>query len=258
MLVLAHRGCPSPRRPENSVAAMTAALAGPADGVEVDVRLSADGVLVCSHDRDLIRLSGQPLCVSCSTSAELRRVALAGGHRMATLDEVLAAVGGFRGARVVVEAKPVPSADAALRTAQSLCRALDRAGSGIDVTVSSFDPTLLGVIRSTLHRRGATAAVRSALLGRPADCAETLLRRTVDAGHDELHPHLSSLVRAAHTVGVAHSLGASVTCWTVNRRSHVRRLAHLGVDAVISDRPAAARATLAGTRTLAQRSFAGL
>jgi len=258
VLVIAHRGFVTAHRPENTVAAVTAALTGPADGVEVDVRLSADGVLVCSHDPDLIRLSGQPLCISCSTSAELRGVALAGGERMATLDEVLEAVAGRRGARVVVEAKPVPNGDAALRTAHSLCRALDRAGGGIDVTVSSFDPTLLGVIRATLHRRGATAAVRTALLGRPVDCPETLLRRTLDAGHDELHPHISSLVRSAHIVGVAHSLGASVTCWTVNRRCDVRRLAHLGVDAVISDRPAAARATLAGTRTLAKRSFVGL
>src|SRR5688572_12125022 len=48
--VLGHRGASAPGSPENSVAAVTEALLLGADGVEVDVWLTADGTLVCAHD----------------------------------------------------------------------------------------------------------------------------------------------------------------------------------------------------------------
>jgi len=240
VLVLAHRGSPSPRRPENTVAAVRAALDGGAHGVEIDVRQTLDGVLVCSHDADLIRLAGHPMAVADSIAAELRAVALAGGHRLATLDEVLATARG----RLVIEVKPVTGTTSALRTAMALCIALEAAPPGPAITVSSFDFELLGTIRFGLRHAG-LSYVRTALLGSPAMSTGTLLRHTLDGRHDEMHPHLSDLLRAPHLVGAAHTLGTSITCWTVNRRRDVCRLAQLGVDAVISDRPAAARAAAA-------------
>jgi glycerophosphoryl diester phosphodiesterase len=243
VLVLAHRGCPNTRRPENTVASVVAAAGGPADGVEVDARLTADGVLVCSHDPDLARLSGRNLAIASSTAEEIRRVALAGGHRTATLDEVLAAAVG----RLVIEVKPAANAAAALRTAMALQACLDGGPPGPGITVSSFDRMLLATIRAALDRSGRTY-VRTGLLGRPEAGTKALLRRTLDDGHDEMHPHVDSLLAAPHLVAVGHSLGASVTCWTVNRRRHLRRLAQLGVDAVITDQPAAARTALAGAR----------
>ena len=64
MIVLAHRGLPGADRPENTVAAVTAAFDAGADGVEVDLRLTADGVLAVSHDPDLTRLTGLPAPVA--------------------------------------------------------------------------------------------------------------------------------------------------------------------------------------------------
>jgi glycerophosphoryl diester phosphodiesterase len=251
VLVIAHRGCPNIRRPENTVASVVAAADGPADGVEVDARLSGDGVLVCSHDADLARLSGRALPIASSTAVEIRRVALAGGHRTATLDEVLAASIG----RLVIEVKPVANAAAALRTATALQACLDGAVPRPGITVSSVDPMLLATIRGALERSGRTY-VRTGLLGRPAAGADALLRRTLDDGHDEMHPHVGSLLAAPHLVAVGHSLGAAVTCWTVNRRRDLRRLAQLGVDAVITDRPVAAHTTLAARRLLAPGTIA--
>lgn len=233
MLLLAHRGCPAVDRPENTVAAVVAARQSAIDGVEVDVRLTADRILVCSHDAGLLRLAGSPLLIGHSTVDEIRQVALAGGHRTATLDENLAAARG----RLVIEAKPVCDEAIARDTADSLCATLERAAPGPAVTVSSFDAALLRVIRSALRRAG-RPYVRTALLGSPATSVHALMRRALDDGHDELHPHVRGLLGAPHLVGVAHALGASVTCWTVNRRSDLRRLAELGVDAAISDRPA--------------------
>src|SRR5688500_18309183 len=88
VLVLGHRGAPSPGRPENSVVAVTEALLQGADGVEVDVWLTDDGTLVCTHDlRDVTDV-----------------------RELATLPELLAAVQLAAGAQVIVEAKPVADA----------------------------------------------------------------------------------------------------------------------------------------------------
>jgi glycerophosphoryl diester phosphodiesterase len=87
-LVIAHRGF-SARHVENTLTAYRAAIAAGADLVESDARLSADGVVVTSHDADLSRLNGQRLVVAETDSAVLAEVELPGGERMTTLEEVL-------------------------------------------------------------------------------------------------------------------------------------------------------------------------
>src|SRR5436190_11556423 len=95
-LVLGHRGA-SAVAPENTVAAFTRARELGADGVELDVRRSGDGVLVVHHDpdiRDVGRIASLPL-------AELR----AARPQLATLEEALAAC---RGLVVNAEVKCLP------------------------------------------------------------------------------------------------------------------------------------------------------
>ena len=70
----------------------------------------------------------------------------------------------------------------------------------------------------------------------------------VAGGHRAVHPFFGVLAdRAAVTVvEEAHTLGIEVNTWTVNDAEEIRRLAAAGVDAIITDRPADARAALAG------------
>lgn len=240
VLVLGHRGAPGPQRGENTVRAVEAALDRGADGVEVDVRLSADGVLLCSHD-PVIRLPwGERLVVAAHPSAELRRATLRAGQRLAVLEEVLEAVGSRAPAHLVVEAKPVADAAAAVRTARALEAALAGAGAGTTVTVSSFDWRLLSVVRSAL----AGTRVRTAALGSVGAPAHLVLRGALDAGHHEAHLSLDALLRAPHATRHARQLGVGVTAWTVNGREDLRRVAGWGVDAVITDNVVLARAVL--------------
>src|SRR5258708_12273995 len=95
-LVLGHRGA-SAVAPENTVAAFTRARELGADGVELDVRRSADGVLVVHHDPEV---RGVGLIASLSF-AELR----AARPELATLEEALAAC---RGLVVNAEVKSLP------------------------------------------------------------------------------------------------------------------------------------------------------
>lgn len=244
MLILAHRGLPAAHRPENTVAACSAALRAGADGIEVDVRLSKDGVLVASHDRDLARVSGVALPVATETWSTLLRHSAAHGVELARVEQILHAAGT---ARVVLEAKkPPPGPSAMRRTAAALCEQIASCvgGAAPRVTVSSFSATLLREVRRLLPGQ---PVARTALLGRPLARPSSLLRQALAEGHDDIHPHVLSLLASPDAVATAHAVGVSVVPWTVNRRSELRRLVSIGVDAVITDRPATARAVRAAT-----------
>src|SRR5262245_32503028 len=94
-LVFAHRGGAG-LKPENTLAAFDNGLALGADGIELDVRLSRDGVVVVHHDRTLERTTTLSGPVSSRTFGELHAAAVP------TLAEVLAR---YRETRVIVELK---------------------------------------------------------------------------------------------------------------------------------------------------------
>jgi glycerophosphoryl diester phosphodiesterase len=222
--VLAHRGAPTARRAENSVAAVTDALRQGADGVEIDVRLTADDVLVCSHEAVLLDGAGARRDIATSASGDL-------GGRLATLEQVLAAVQQPTGSAIAVEAKPVAGITGAVRTACTLADVLGAAAGSADVIVSSFDPALLGLIRGTC----ADLPVRTALLGEKADDAAAVVRRARADGHHEVHLPLAGLRRAPWAAEQALALGLGVAVWTVNDPADLRWAAGLGAGAVITD-----------------------
>lgn len=242
MLILAHRGLPGAEGPENSLAAVGAAFACGADGVEVDLRLTADGVLVASHDPDLFRLAGAHVAVADTPWPVLDAAAAQRGLRLARLEELLVLASGRP---MVLELKRPLTSAAQARTATVLVQQLallQRCGVSLDVTVSSFSPTLLtSVRRESFPGHG----LRTALLGTPLSGAAPLLRQAIRGGHPEIHPNVLALLTETWVVQAARTRGVSVVPWTVNRPRHLRRLERAGVDAVITDVPVSARATLA-------------
>ena len=248
MRLYAHRGSSGPASvgapAENTLSAVAAAFRAGADGVEVDLRLSADGVLVLSHDATLRRLAGSPLTVASSSWTDLRAAAERGGVALARAEELLLAV---HGRPVVLELKkPPPGLVPATARALVCCLgALRAAGLPLAVTVSSFSPALVQAVRDAAP---AGLALRTALLGDVVDRPSRLLREVLDAGHDEVHPNLAALLAEPSAVETAHAVGVTVVPWTVNRGRALRRLAALGVDAVITDVPVSARAALSAQR----------
>ena len=227
--VLGHRGAPAPGRPDNSVAAVTEALLQGADGVEIDVLLTADDVLVCSHDPVVHTRTGARREVATTRSDDL--LGDAGRPSLATLPEMLAAVQLPDGVQVVVEAKPVRDAAVAARTAAVLADVLRTCAGYASITVSSFDPELLGLIRAAC----ADLPVRTALLGDRSTPVAAVVRRAAEDGHEEVHLPLTGVRRTPQAVALARRLGLSVALWTVNRRPDLQWVAVLGVDAVITD-----------------------
>jgi glycerophosphoryl diester phosphodiesterase len=184
--VLGHRGAPAaPGRPENSAAAVREALRQGADGVEIDVRLTADGVLVCAHNPLAVGRTGALLDVATSVSADL--LDDVDGKPLATLAELLAAGQRPRGSRIVVEVKPVADPAVARETARVLADVLAdvlAASAGtVAITVSSFDAPLLGLVRQAC----ADLPVRTALLGDKHEPVDAIVRRADEDGHDEVH-----------------------------------------------------------------------
>jgi len=241
--ILAHRGSPGPTSVENTVPAVLACLSAGADGVEVDLRLSADGVLVVCHDPDLQRLTGLAVPVATSPWEVLYAAADAHAVPLARLEWMLAALAGRP---VVLEVKAPPPGPAAVRRiAEAVVErltVLQAAGLPLDVTVSSFAPAVVAAVRGLAPT---ALGIRTAQLGRPTVRAGAVLRQALAAGHDEIHPHVAALLAEPGCVAAAHRCGVGVVPWTVNRSRAVRRLAGLGVDAVITDVPTKAQAVAA-------------
>jgi glycerophosphoryl diester phosphodiesterase len=65
-------------------------------------------------------------------------------------------------------------------------------------------------------------------------------------GHDAVHPHQGTVDAAL--VAFAHGLGLDVNVWTVDDPDRIRALAGFGVDGIVTNVPAEARAALRATR----------
>ena len=203
VLVYGHRGVPTG---ENTAAAVAAAFDLGADGVEIDVRRTPDGTLVCSHDP----LSGLPV---------------------EPLSSVLAAARG----RVIVEVKNVPGEPDFDAPACATARLLVSEPLG-DVTVSSFDWFSVEVARD--------AGWRTAFLSSPGVALDAAVAYARDAGHAECHPHWSAVLESPASVARAHDAGLAVVCWTVDDVGVLRSLREAGVDGVITNDVAGVRAVL--------------
>jgi glycerophosphoryl diester phosphodiesterase len=152
MKVVAHRGY-SARYPENSVLAFEQAIAAGADYIETDVRLAADGTLICWHDPNFERVAGDSTAIATSSADAIARIALPGGARVHRLEAVLAAA--REPIRVLLDVKVD---DEAVRTA------IVRAVTAADMT----DRVVYGV-RNARHAHALDAqAARFARLAMPA------------------------------------------------------------------------------------------
>jgi glycerophosphoryl diester phosphodiesterase len=223
-LVYGHRGA-SAAAPENTLEAYRMAAELGADGVELDVRRSADGALVLHHDAVL----ADGRVVSSTRRAELPA-------SVPTLDAALDACAGLV---VNIEIKNIswePDFDPECRIADEVVALLVDRHLSDDVLVSSFH-------LATIDRVKATApAVRTGFLTfvepGPADAVALAAAR----GHEAVHPHEATVDE--ELVGAAHEAGVAVNAWTVDDPLRIGALAAMGVDGVVTNVPDVARSVL--------------
>lgn len=224
-LVFAHRGG-SALAPENTMAAFQNGLALGADGIELDVQLSRDGIVVVHHDRTLDRTTPLRGAVARRTAGELSRAGVP------ALTAVLTA---YRDTRFIIELKVnhgelATAAVGVVRQAD----AIDR------VCVGSFGYRVLRAVRA-LEPALATSAsreeVRWALyrskLRWPASC------RSRRRYHGYQVPELAGRTRVVSErfIRDAHGAGLGVQVWTIDTVADAQRLIAWGVDGLITDRP---------------------
>lgn len=222
--IIAHRGA-SGESPENSLAAFARALELGADGIELDVHLTADGTLVVHHDAvpaeaPTPALQGRP--IHTLTLDELRPFR-AFGEPIPTLDEVLALVGD----KLVVYCE--------LKGAGTAPQACTLLGHGPwRSAVHSFD-----------HRMIADA--RRLSPGLPRGVLETSYhlnptQSLASVQARDLWQYLELIDQPL--VDAVHSRGGRVIAWTVNAPADMVRLAAMGVDGICTNHVALARMTL--------------
>lgn len=197
-LVIGHRGFAG-RYPENSLAAVQAAVATGADGVEVDIRPCREGVWVCHHDRTR---SGRPLREW--SLAALRQ------EKVPSLAEVVEAVPEDR--FLFVEVKPLAQGDllALLDPLQRLLEPRRR------LKVLSSSLRVLSLVRTVLPRATVSWVVDRV----PPELPPGF----------ELSPH-------HRLVEELRSWQVPLNPWTVNRQERMRALAALGVASLTTNFP---------------------
>lgn len=207
MLRLAHRG-DWRRAPENTIPAIEAALAVPGcDGVEFDVRLSADGVPVVVHDETLARVQGDPARVDGMTA---RRLEDFGVPSLADALHVIP-----HRALVDIDLKGVHD--------RGLVEVL-AAGRGpglVNGVVSSFVP-------ETLERIGGLAPAWPRWLN-AWDLSKETIQRAVELGCRAISVEFHAIERGS--LAGARAAGLDVAAWTVRRRTTFGRLQRLGIIA---------------------------
>jgi len=104
-LVIAHRGA-SAVAVENTRAAIERAVDLGVDGIEIDIRITGDGVAVLAHDPDLRRLAGSDLVVATTPLSDLQ----AAYADLLTLDEALALM---PNGAIVLDIKPTAEVELA-------------------------------------------------------------------------------------------------------------------------------------------------
>lgn len=255
--VVAHRGA-SADNAEHTLGAYVAALDEGAEALECDVRLTADGHLVCVHDRNLKRTTHQRRLVSSMELSELEQLDFASWkHPWADLDDeapdldpehgkvltmrrLLETVADYsRPVELAIETKhPTRYAGLVERRLVELLDDFGWAGQDSPARVMSFSWIALRRVR-----RLAPELRLVFLMDGPTDWVRVRPFADNDwiAGPGikllQKHPEMIERIRAA---------GTEVHVWTVNEPADIDLCLRLGVSAVITDKPGRTLAHLRG------------
>jgi glycerophosphoryl diester phosphodiesterase len=225
-LIYAHRGA-SATHPENTLLAFRAALESGADGIELDVHLTADGIPVVIHDRDVARTTDGYGLVDEMPLKRLQALDAGRGERVPTLAEVVSLI------------SDAVHLDIEIKAPASWPHALDVLGQfpSARYAISSFAWETLRDIR----RRDA----RVELWPLAERASDDLLAIAAALGAP-----LVALAAAAYTPESAARLresGRGAMIWTVNDGAEAKRVRDLGARALCTDDPHRVRAALLGT-----------
>jgi glycerophosphoryl diester phosphodiesterase len=234
------------------VPAFQAAIADGADGVELDIRRTADQALVCLHDAGLGRTTSGRGSVRQHTLAEIRGLDAGGwfqrnGHarhggsgvRVPTLSEALDALPAH--ALVDVEVKfRGEGPDGPARVADLIGAALAERPDRDRILVSSFSRKLVAAAVPAL------GGIEVGLISSALVPVGRALRAAEECGCSMLAVQAPAFFGPKAKLAASRALdaGLQLLAWTVDDAETARRLAELGVGVIVSDRPGQLRRML--------------
>ena len=231
-LIIAHRGA-SDTAPENTSFAFEAALNAGADGIELDVQQTADGVLIVFHDLNMERITGLDKNVSDVTYEELQSLDAGSwfapkfcGARIMTFEEALAFIDGR--CFLNIELKNLSPKQNGEKLAAELILKYNMEDK---CCVTSFSYDTLKRIKEyseDIH----TGLIMSRAAGYFYDL------EAADAFS------IKSIFIKEQIVINAHRCGKEIYAWTVNTSAEMERLAAIGADHIITDKPELAKEVL--------------
>jgi glycerophosphoryl diester phosphodiesterase len=238
-ILYAHRGA-SAYAPENTLAAFQLAAEHFSDAIELDAKLSSDGVVVVMHDSTVKRTTGGEGKVSQKTLAELKAYDAGSwfseqyaGERVPTLDEVFESMG--RRLLINVELTNYATPNDAL--VDKVVERVRKHRLEDWVIFSSFHPVNLLKARRLLPE---VPVAILALEGKAGALSRSAVGRWISPHF--IHPYVSDVNH--RWLEKQHANGRKVNVWTVNDPNQMRSLFRWGVDGIFTDDPRLARTIL--------------
>ena len=230
-IAFAHRGG-AEEYPENTLRAFRHAVSLGYTHVETDVHATADGVAVAFHDHTLDRVTDGRGVVGELTWSQLRRARVAGTDPIVLLDELLEE---FPDTRVNID----PKSDAAV---EPLIEVLQRHDAVERVCVCSFSDRRTRQVRDRIGDSLCVGAGPRGVARLLAASARLPAPGSLDfhAAQVPVRSKGLTLVRPG-VVDAAHRHGVAVHVWTIDEPAEMRRLLDMGVDGIMTDRPALLR-----------------
>jgi glycerophosphoryl diester phosphodiesterase len=222
MLKIAHRGAKG-YEPENTLKAFQKALDLNADGIELDVHLSADGHIIVIHDETIDRTTNGKGFVNTLSLTELKSFLIENQYEIPTLNEVFDLTD--KKCLINIELKGVGTSNKVVSLIEEYIS--DKNWNYEHFIISSFDWNYLEEVRN-LNPNIAIGVLTEENLDTALAFAEKIKARAI-------HPdyHLLNM----ENVNQVQKKGFLVLPWTVNIEEDIQKIKSFKVDGIISDFP---------------------
>ncbi|KUJ63270.1 glycerophosphodiester phosphodiesterase [Flavobacteriaceae bacterium CRH] len=222
MLKIAHRGAKG-YEPENTLKSFKKALDLNADGIELDVHLSADGHIIVIHDETIDRTTNGKGLVNAFSLSELKTFLIEEKYQIPTLNEVFDLVD--KKCLINIELKGLGTAGKVVCLIEEYIS--DKNWNYEDFIVSSFDWDLLKET-SNLNSKIQIGVLTEEDLDKALAFAELIKARAI-------HPDYQLL--NLENVQEIQQKGFMVLPWTVDDENDIQKIKSYNVDGIISDFP---------------------
>jgi|TARA_B110000305_G_scaffold65748_1_gene73497 glycerophosphoryl diester phosphodiesterase len=230
--VIGHRGA-SEDAPENTLSSVKESFKQGSDGVEIDIRLTKDNHVVCIHDKNSLRTSGEFLIISETKLNALKKLDVGSwkskkwkNERIPLLEEVLKVIPDKK--EIFIEVKT------GTEIIEPLINALNRSNINLsDVSIISFNREVIKKIKSRMSEiTGNLLIAFDPEVNLEQGLGDLLKSINADGVGAQNHQNLnSSLVKEVH------NLRKKIHVWTVNDQEEANKFELMGINSITTNRP---------------------